>query len=307
MSNSKIVGIGVALFIFSGLSGGSLAYHQQDVLGDSTTAVAQIDFPPVTDGPGFILPDSPFYTLDRIFQKMKLSAAVSPEEKVKTRMLLIGERMAELRAMMVRKNTVGTQIALDELRSESEKLSYDLRDANGQGKDVKDLSKDINDRLALHRVFLTKVASQADPALSLQLVAANQSLLATKSTAEDFLPDEFLAQAMMDDLESEIEQDVLGVENSAMKLEKRLGKLEMQASKSAEKALKKQIKEDFKTQKNKLLEERKAKLEKLREEKKQRLEEAKEAAKKAREAAKRLKEIREEEKALGEESSGVSQ
>lgn len=310
MSRKKIIAILAIFGIFCSFPAFSYAYHRQDVLGDSTTS-SNIDFPPVTDGPGFILPDSPLYSLDRVFQKLKLAVAFSPEAKVKTRMLLIGERVAEVRAEMVRENTSATQIALDELRAESENLSYDLRDADGQGKDIKDLAKDINDRIALHRDFLSRVAEQADDSLSLQLVAANQSLLSTKITAEDYLPEEFLAQAITDDLQSEIDRDVLGVETSTMKLEKKFMKLEQHASRSAERQLKKQAKEEAKAsrsalleKKKKMLEERKAKLQKLMEERKAKMIEAREAVKKAREAAKRLREIREEEKKNSEDVVG---
>lgn len=310
MSQSKIIAVLAIFGIFCSFPAFSYAYQERDVLGDSTSAV-NIELPAVTDGPGFILPDSPLYVLDKVFQKLKLAVAFSPEGKVKTRMLLIGERVAEVRAMMVRENTVGIQVALDELRAESENLTYDLRDAAGQGKDIKDLAKEINDRLALHRDFLTRVTEQTDDSLSLQLTAANQSLLSTKISAEDYLPEEFLAQAITDDLEDEIDRDVLGVETSTLKLERKFEKLEQHASRSAERQQKKQLKEDAKASKSamlekrkKMLEERKAKLKKLMEERKAKLLEAREAVKKAREAAKRLREIREEEKKNSEDATG---
>ena len=52
------------------------------------------EFPLVTGGPGFILSDSPFYALDRLFQKGKLILAFTPQKRAEVRNNIMGERMA---------------------------------------------------------------------------------------------------------------------------------------------------------------------------------------------------------------------
>ena len=53
------------------------ANHAQEVLGDQTTS-SNVNFPPVASGPGYFLPDSPLYIVDKAFQGMRLAFSFTP-------------------------------------------------------------------------------------------------------------------------------------------------------------------------------------------------------------------------------------
>lgn len=276
----------------------------------SSKTVFASQFPPVTSGAGFFLPDSPFYTLDKLYQKVKLAIALTPEKRAEVRNQILGERMAELRVMYAKADRRGINLALIELTEEARKAEADIKEAQALGKNVSVLAKNVSDNLREYRMILSSVSEGATSDVSLSLESANESLLASKITVEDFLNASDLEEAVNNDLEDELNTNVLGVSTRADKIEAKIERLQKKASEAAELERRKILAEQAKLKKleqNKrqkrieLLERRK----KLIEERKKKLEAAREAAKKAREAAEKFRESKRNELELRKNTEAV--
>lgn len=270
------------------------AHHREAILGEATSS-AELVFPPVTSGTGFILPDSPLFFLDKTFQQVKLILAFSAEQKARVRAQIAGERMAELRLMLVRENQTAISTVLSELTKETDLAAVSLAEAAASGQDVKPLAKELNEAIKTQRKILNVIASQTGGSLKLQLKAARRALKEAKVEVEDELPEDELENEIEEDLADEIENEVEEASESAKKVESDLIKLEREASRSATKALnrreeaiKKAIEkrdEVLKKAEEKLLEAEKKKQEGLLKAQKKAAEQAQEALKKAQEAA----------------------
>lgn len=256
-------------------------------------------FPAVPQGPGFILPDSPFYVVDNLFQEMKLVLALTPERRAVVRNQIIGERIAELRVMHARGSAKGVANALYELSSESKSLATDLKEAELSGKDVTRLAKSINDSLRSNRSVLAEASANSNEELALNLDSANESLLIAKVNVEDYLNPVDFEEAVNSDLEDEVDTAVLGVETKADDADRKIEKLQKKTEKEAELEAKKAENESKleakKSEVSDLIQKRKEareKRKKMLEERKKKLQEAREALKKSKEAAKRIREAK---------------
>lgn len=298
----KILSIFLALVLLIILLPTSVsAHHREQVLGEATPS-SELVFPPVTSGPGFILPDSPLFFLDKTFQQVKLLLAFSAEAKARVRVQIAGERLAELRVMLVRESQVGINTAISELTRETDLAASSLTDAGAQGKDVKLLAKEINETIKFQRKVLNIVASQTRGVLKLQLKAARQALKEAKVEVEDELPEDELEKEIEENLADEIEDEVEEASESAERVQADLVKLEREVSRAAAKALnrreeaiKKAIEkrdENLRKAEEKLLSAEKTKQEGLLRAQKQAAEQAQEALKRAREASSKFKEAR---------------
>ncbi len=303
----KISSLLILIIVFLLLSSRvSFATPQQEVLGYSSGSNT---FPAVTAGTGFLLPDSPLYFADKIFQSLKLAAAFTPEKKTTAQTQILGERMAELREMYARKNNEGIAKALWEVEKEAKNLAESVRTASSQSNEAFVLAKKANDVLSDYRVVLAVASSASSDELSLKLDSVSHSLLVSKVEIENYLTIADQEDAIASDLEMEVENAVLGVSVKAEKTEKKIEKLEKRALKAEQiekKKLEKREKVEAKKQEvKKLLEKRKElelKRKKLLEERKKKLEAARETFKKAREAVLKFKEAQKAEKELKKET-----
>ena len=281
------------------------ATPQQEVLGYS---LGSNTFPKVTAGTGFLLPDSPLYFADKVFQNLKLAVAFTSESKVTVQTQILGERMAELREMYSRRNNEGIVKALWELEKEAKNLAASVK-AVSNSNEAQLLAKKANDVLRDYRVILAAASTSSSDELSLKLDSASHSLLVSKVEIEDFLTIADQEDAIASDLEMEVENAVLGTSTKAEKTEKKIQNLEKRATK-AEQIEKKKLEQKAKANAKKLeakkvLEKRKQleeKRKKLIEERKKKLEAAREALKKAREAALKFKEAQKAERELKNET-----
>ena len=301
----KISSFSIFIFIFLLASSRvSFATPQQEVLGYSSNSNA---FPAVTAGAGFLLPDSPLYFADKIFQSLKLAIALTPEKKTTVQTQILGERMAELREMYARKNSEGIVKALWEIEKEGKNLAASVRTAASQSDEAFVLAKKANDVLTDYRLVLAKASSASSDELSLKLDSTNYSLLVSKVEIEDFLSIADQEDAIASDLETEVENAVLGTSTKAEKLELKISNLEKRASRAAQleqKKLEQKAKIKAKKQEAKqIIEKRK----KLMEERKKKLEAARETLKKVREAALRFKEAQKAESQLKKETENESE
>lgn len=257
----------------------------QDVLGAKEQQ--KINFPPVAAGPGYILPDSPFYIVDKIVQGVKVAVALTPQRQAMTHAAVAQERLAELRIMVERGEAGPSQDALFGMTYEMDKAAQSLADAQAQGSDVSETAKSINDMIKFERDTLRSVMAQANPAFGLELAAARQSLLQTKVHVEDQLTPGELAAAVNDDVDSMLDTHVLGVETSATSLEKGLNQVQKRDMGSMDTTQMKGITDGEQISKLRQLQEKQKQLLRIRAEK---LRAASEAARLAQMAAQRYKE-----------------
>lgn len=302
----KILSFSILIIIFLLVSSRvSFATPQQEVLGYSSGSNS---FPAVTAGAGFLLPDSPLYFADKVFQNLKLAAAFTSESKVTVQTQILGERMAELREMYSRKNNEGIVKALWELEKEAKNLAASVK-AVSNSDEAQLLAKKANDVLKDYRAILAAVSTSSSDELSLKLDSASHSLLVSKVEIEDFLTIADQEDAIASDLEMEVENAVLGTSTKAEKTEKKIQNLEKRATKAEQiekEKLEQKVKaNEEKPETKKVLEKRKQleeKRKKLLGERKKKLEAAREALKKAREAALKFKEAQKAEKELKNET-----
>lgn len=301
---SIIVGVIILSFHVGTVS----AHHKLQVLGEATSA-SQLNFPAIVSaGPGFILPDSPFYFLDQFVQSVRLSLSFSPERRAQLQEQIAQERLAELRVMLTRNNTQGIDTALEQLTKESGASAQSLKDAASQGKDVKALAKQLNETIKTQRKILNILANQADKSLKLQLKAAREELKDAKIEIEDELPEDELENEIEDELDIEIEDEVEEASSSAKGLEHAIDVLSKLASQAAERGQESreealrhaiEVKNDaLIKQLQKFIENEGKKQEKLFQTKQKALKEAREAAKKAQEAAVKFREAHKESKEI---------
>lgn len=284
--------------------------YKKEVLGESTIA-SDVDVPPVTAGPGFFLPDSPFYFLDKSFQNLKLFFAFYPEKKAQIHEQVAQERMAELRVMLARNNKQGITRALAELTKENNALAEDLRMASATGKDVKILAANLNEALKRQREFLDNIADQSKGNLKLQLKTAKEELKAAKVEVENELPEEDLLREVESTILEDIEDDISEASESAEGLEKSIEVLTKLASEAAKKDQQKREEALLKAieNKNEALKRKEERIFNLENKKQERLlqirneaiETARETVKKAKETAQKFDEMKKAKEALNSE------
>lgn len=225
--------IGV-LFLFAATTS-VFAHHKERVLGESTTSAAQI--PPTVEGPGLILPDSPLFFLDQIKQSTRLLFAFSPENKAKVRADIAGERMAELRFMLAKKDKKGIDIALQGVVENLGKAAESLNQAQLTGRNVSSLAKDVNEKIKLKQEALDVLEATEDKEIKFKAKSAQEGLLKAKVSVEDSLPEDEIETEIEDDLHRIVEDEVEDASESAERIEHQLRELRKQASDSAEKSL----------------------------------------------------------------------
>ncbi len=211
------------------------AHHQRQVLGDETTSLGTI--PPTTEGPGFILPDSPLFFLDQLKQNARLFFALTPEAKARVHEAIAGERLAELRFMLARNNKTAAQVALQGVSENLRKAADDISQAQLSGRNVSVLAKTVNDDIKEKQQSLDVLESQTDPELKPQVMAVQETLLRAKVKVEDALPDTLLENEVRDDLDRKVAKRVEGADNLARELESDLKELDRQASEAATQAM----------------------------------------------------------------------
>lgn len=267
-----VIVVSVVFVFVSVLPKQALSHHQTRVLGDSTVS-SQVNFPPVTSGAGFFLPDSPLFFLDKTFQQIRLFLAFTPERRAKIHNLIAGERLAELRIMLARNNPDGIAIALSNLTKEATQMSTNLSDAAANGRDVRLLARELNETIKAQRKILDILEDQTDGVLKLQLKTARKVLKTAKVEIEDELLEDELENEIEENLNDEIEEELEEASGSAKRLQHAIDVLSKHASEAAvkqqrrrEEALRHAIEvkdEALRKQEERLLKEERKKQEKL--------------------------------------------
>ncbi len=284
----------LALVILVGVFPKPVFAYQRLILGATTQAVNP-QIPPTTEGPGLILPDSPFFFLDNLKQAVRLFLAFTPEAKAKAHVAIAGERLAELRFMLARQNESGIETDLKGISENLKQAVNDVTTAQLSGRNVSVLAKEVNDDIKGKQDTLDILESQAQGELKAWVLGTQTSLLEAKVKVEDALPQADLENEIRDDLNRQIEGQVKKASESAIELRDALNVLTKQATEAAQKSLKNReealkrainAKNDIlqRTEK-KLLEQEKAKQEGLLKIQGQAAEQARVAIAKAQEAA----------------------
>lgn len=278
----------------------SFAHHRDRVLGASTNS-SDLQIPLTVEGPGFILPDSPFYLLDQIKQDIRLFFAFTPETKAKLRSDIAGERMAELRIMLAKDNKDGTRTSLLAVSDNLKKAAEEVDNARLSGRNVSTLAKTINDKIKTKQEALDILEEQSNGEMKGLVKATQDSLMESKVKVEDSLNDEDLQNEVRNDLNRLADKRVNETSNSVERLEKELTELKKDASNAKVVSLQRReiaiklaiAQKDETAQKTEeiLLEQEKKKHENLLKVQEEAAEQARKAVKEAREAAKKFQEV----------------
>lgn len=311
MSKKIVIFTGLLIFVF--IFSSPVSARQRRVLGTATESAAP-QIPPTSEGPGLILPDSPFFFLDELKQATRLFFAFNPEAKAKIHAQIAGERLAELRFMLARQNNVGIETDLKGISSNLQSAANDVVQAQLLGRDVKTLAKVINDDVKRKQETLDLLENQAQGTLKAQVAAIQASLLDSKVKVEDALPSNELENEIRDDLNRQIGKRVEEASNSARELKDDLDELNRQASEAARNSLKRreealreavEKKNDaLKRVQETLLEAEKKKQENVLRVQEKVAEQAREAIKGAQEAAKGFQKAQEEVSKIQQQSVG---
>lgn len=186
------------LVLFLVLPTSTQAYNTA-VLGEATTSAAP-SIAPTVEGPGFILPDSKLFFLDRFKQALRLFLAFTPEEKAKVHAYVAGERLAELRIMLVRNNPKGISIALEGISENLKDVDDQIYQAQLSGRDIKALAKTLNLSIRRQQDALDSLALQVAGDVKAQVNLAQSVAFRTKLRVADSLPADEKQNELLDDL-----------------------------------------------------------------------------------------------------------
>jgi hypothetical protein len=207
------------------------ANHQEDVLGVASPETLSI--PSTAEGPGFVLPDSPLFFLDRIKQGFRLLLAFTPEQKAKIHNGITGERLAELRIMLVKNNIQGVRVALQGISDNSKAASEDLADAKLAGRNIDLLAKAINDSIKEKQKTLSELILQAKGEIKAQVIATKEALKIAKVKTEESLPRNLMVNETIDDLNQQIYDSIDSASLSAGELNRAMNALNKISSNAA--------------------------------------------------------------------------
>ncbi len=200
------------------------AGRRQDVLGTATPA-SEVNFPPVTSGPGYILPNSPLYPLDQTFQTLRIAFHTDPLSRARLHASIAGERLAELRIMFEKDDTDGIEKSLNLLTKEMNQAALKLSEAKAKGEDheeVQKLAGELNEQLKEQRKILLSLEEQTQDSLKLRVATARQQLREAKLSVEDSLPQETLEREIEAGLAENLENNTRDATESVARLQQDL-------------------------------------------------------------------------------------
>ncbi|MCL4354000.1 DUF5667 domain-containing protein [Patescibacteria group bacterium] len=222
------------LLIFLGSVTSSFA-HKRGVLGiqDQNIGIA-----PTIEGPGMVLPDSPFYFLDHVKQSVRLAFSFTPEDKAKVYSSIAGERMAELRFMLVKKNQSAAQSNLQGISDNFKNAADQIELAKMSGRDTSHLAKEINDNIKAKQAVLDELHAESQGEISDIVEATATGLSFAKAKVEESLNEADLQNEIKSDLLRQAELNIQDASESAGDLKEDLEDLQQEASLSAKQSLK---------------------------------------------------------------------
>lgn len=176
------------------------------VLGTETDST-RVDLS-INQGPGFLLPSSPFYFLDLWRDNLSLLlASFNSEAKAKLHLKIAGERITEVKIMLEGKDVDprGLDIALTNIAENVEGAVATLKQAKNQGKNVETLANELNILLDEEQSSLRIIAKAQDDKFRLKIKALEKELDENEVEIEDELPEDELAKETEEELEEKLE------------------------------------------------------------------------------------------------------
>ncbi len=229
------VKVGILLsLVLLGISLSPVHAMRKGVLGLTSD---HLSIPPTVEGPGFLLPDSPLYFLDKMKQQARLFLAFTPQLKAQVYSSVAGERLAELRVELLKNNTQAAEVALTGVRENTKRAALSLDDARLMGnnveKDAQDLNREIKERL----VSLDLLELQSSGEMKAAVAYTTQTMTDAKAVVEDGMRRDLIANEVQDDISREVAKKILGTATTAEELKADLDELQKQATSDAQKAL----------------------------------------------------------------------
>ncbi|HEX7041757.1 MAG TPA: DUF5667 domain-containing protein [Patescibacteria group bacterium] len=206
---------------------------RQGVLGLNAN---NLSLPPTSEGPGYIMPDSPLYFLDNLKQQIRLSFAFTPQAKAKVYASIAGERLAELRFELLKNNTNAAEVALNGVRENTKLAALSLDDARQTGVDVEGQAKDLNLQIKQHLISLDALALESTGEMRAAVSYTTQTMADAKALVESGMQKDLAVNEAKDDLSREIALNFVEASNSATQLRQDLDLLQKQASQDAQKS-----------------------------------------------------------------------
>lgn len=233
--NCMKVKVGILLsLVLLGISLSPVHAMRKGVLGLTSD---HLSIPPTVEGPGFLLPDSPLYFLDKMKQQARLFLAFTPQLKAQVYSSVAGERLAELRVELLKNNTQAAEVALTGVRENTKRAALSLDDARLMGnnveKDAQDLNREIKERL----VSLDLLELQSSGEMKAAVAYTTQTMTDAKAVVEDGMRRDLIANEVQDDISREVAKKILGTATTAEELKADLDELQKQATSDAQKAL----------------------------------------------------------------------
>lgn len=183
---------------------------------------------PTVEGPGFVLPDSKLFFLDRFKQKVRLFLAFRPEARAKVHADVAGERLAELRLMLSRNNPKGISIALSGISDNLKDVDDEIYQAQLSGRDIGNLAKTINLSIRRLQDALDFLAGQATGDVKVQVNLAQSVAFKTKLRVTDSLPAEEQQNELLDDLTRRAREQVQQSSDNSISIQNTLDELSKQ-------------------------------------------------------------------------------
>ncbi|OGH23552.1 MAG: hypothetical protein A2698_02110 [Candidatus Levybacteria bacterium RIFCSPHIGHO2_01_FULL_42_15] len=231
-----MIGISVGLFVVLGMASFARANHHADVLGVSTSVLGA-SIPPTVEGPGYLLPDSPLFFLDKLKQNTRLFLAFTPENKAKVYADVAGERLAELRFMLAKHNEDNVRVALEGVESNIRNAGLQMAAVQFAGKRNSELAKTINDSIKLKQESLDILEAQVSGDMLLRINVTQKALVAAKVRIEEQLNEADMQNEIDYDVHRELRRDLSQTLSAAKHLELEIDALEHQASEAAQASL----------------------------------------------------------------------
>jgi hypothetical protein len=209
----------------------AFANHREDVLGVASAPALSI--PPTAEGPGLILPNSPLYFVDQIKQEFRLLLAFTPEQKAKIHNQVAGERLAELRIMLIKNDALGIRTALQRISDNLKSASENLADAKLTGRNINTLAEEINNSIKEKQRILSVLETQATGEIKVQVTAAREGLKIAKAQVEEDLPTDQLVNETISDLNQQIDDNINSASQSGAEINRAIDVLTKLASEGA--------------------------------------------------------------------------
>lgn len=137
---------------------------------EATTSPVKLDLT-FDAGPGPILPSSPLFFLDNLWDNIRLLFTIDPESRAKLRLSIAAERLSEIRNMLETDRAEGINIALSNLESQIKgvKKAFDL--ARKQNRPLFGIARELVLRIEEEKKILQTLQENADEMIRFKLKA----------------------------------------------------------------------------------------------------------------------------------------